>query len=138
MPPVPDSGVTCGFARATQQTQRPVIPPSAWGVRPAHRSATVVRRRSPHFEARVGHEPVQEVAPVAPSGYGPVSEEGRVAAAAVGDRVVAAVGRGVDGDDVGAVGEVGTAGDRQAVVVVVQDGEPAGFRGDVEAMRGGV
>lgn len=92
----------------------------------------------PHFEARVGHEPVQEVAPVAPSGYGPVSEEGRVAAAAVGDRVVAAVGRGVDGDDVGAVGEVGTAGDRQAVVVVVQDGEPAGFRGDVEAMRGGV
>jgi hypothetical protein len=35
------------------------------------------------------------------------------------------VGGGVDSDDVGAVGEVGAAGDGEVPAVVVQDGEVA-------------
>src|SRR5207253_2565500 len=44
----------------------------------------------------------------------------------------------VDGDYVGAVGELGAAGDGQVAVVVVGDGDPARFGGDVQAVVAGV
>ncbi|MCC5475746.1 hypothetical protein [Streptomyces barringtoniae] len=55
-----------------------------------------------------------------------------MAVGAVGDGVVA-VGGGIDGDDVGAVGQVRAAGDGRVPVAVVGGGDPAGFGGDEEA-----
>src|SRR5205085_7825046 len=49
-------------------------------------------------------------------------QQGRSAIVAVRDRVVAAVVGGVQGDDVGAVGEGGAAGHGEPPVVVVGDG----------------
>ncbi|WP_146067884.1 hypothetical protein [Streptomyces sp. Ru72] len=48
------------------------------------------------------------------------------------------MGGGVDGDDVGAVGQEGAAGDGEVPVVVVGGGDSAGFDGDVEVAGGGV
>src|SRR2546421_12829932 len=62
---------------------------------------------------------------------GPVHQESRGAVVAVRDGVVAAVGGGIDGDDVGSVGEAGAAGEGQTGVVGVGGGGPAGFGGEV-------
>jgi hypothetical protein len=72
------------------------------------------------------------------SAAGVEGHEGRSAVGSVGDGVVAAVGGRVDGDDVGVVGEVGAVGDGESPVVLVEDGQPAAFGGDVEPAGGGV
>ncbi|MGW7522033.1 hypothetical protein [Streptomyces sp. NPDC054783] len=54
-------------------------------------------------------------------------------AVGAGGGVVAAVGGGLDGDDVGAVGQARAAGDGRVPVAVVGGGDPAGFGGDEEA-----
>src|SRR5712691_7643632 len=69
---------------------------------------------------------------------GLVDHEGGVAGGPAGYRVVAAVGGGVDGDDVGAGGEVAAPGDGEAPAGVVQGGDPAGFGRYVQAVRAGV
>ena len=57
---------------------------------------------------------------------------------AVRDRVAAATGGRIDGDDVGAAGQLGAAGqagaagDAQVAVVFGEDGQPAAFRGHVK------
>ena len=56
----------------------------------------------------------------------------------LGDGVVAAVGGGVDGDDVGVVGEVTAAENGELPVVFGQHGDGAAFGGDVQATHAGV
>src|SRR5262249_59223861 len=59
-------------------------------------------------------------------------QESGLTVVGVRDWVVAAVGGGVDSHDVGAVGEVGAAGDGEPAVVLVEDGDPAAFGGDLK------
>lgn len=59
-----------------------------------------------------------------------------VAARAVGDGVVVAVGGGVDGDDVGAVGEVIAAENGESPGVLGEHGDGPAFGGDVEPLLG--
>src|SRR2546423_10925881 len=59
-------------------------------------------------------------------------EQRRVAVRSMWDGEVAAVGGGVDGDDVGAVGEVAAAGHGGVPVVYVEGGQPSAFGGGVD------
>src|SRR5262249_9613892 len=67
-----------------------------------------------------------------------VEQQGRLAAVALWDRVVAAMSGGINCDDVGSVSKVGAAGDGEFAVVFVEDGEPAAFGSDVEPAGGRV
>src|SRR5262249_57075049 len=88
----------------------------------------IVTRRRPHDRAGTVRAPRAVV--VSPAGL--EGQQRRFDVVAVWDRVVAAIRGGVHGDDVGAVGEVGAAGDGEVPVVFVEDGQPAAFGGDVE------
>ena len=56
----------------------------------------------------------------------------------LGDGVVAAVGGGVDGDDVGAVGEVTATENGELPIGFGQHGDGAALRGNVQATHAGV